>query len=175
MTTEGHGVGRGVYEDYQPPSMGVIERALEAAERGYAGGGEIVLTENLAARVVQSWWRVWQTRSAFKKEKKAHLFALRMVVKWKRSLLSERNALWTYLCSTHPKQSVAATYLECEGEESRALLQAMTEREVLQFVGLFLTYISSFLKLLGLFLDIDYVLLTRQTASLGRRSGVRRR
>ena len=61
MTTEGHGVGRGVYEDYQPPSMGVIERALEAAERGYAGGGEIVLTENLAARVVQSWWGVWNT------------------------------------------------------------------------------------------------------------------
>ena len=47
MTTEGHGVGRGVYEDYQPPSMGVIERALEAAERGYAGGGEIVLTDNV--------------------------------------------------------------------------------------------------------------------------------
>ena len=74
-----------------------------------------------AVRKVQSWIRLWQARSAYKKTRKARLSSLAMVLRWKKSLMSERNSLWQHLSSGYTKIGVASAALAPEGEESVSL------------------------------------------------------
>jgi len=71
-----------------------------------------------ALRKVQSWIRLWQARRAYKKARKARLSSLAMVLRWKKSLMSERNSLWQHLSSGYAKIGVVSAALAPEGEES---------------------------------------------------------
>ena len=78
---------------------------------------------------MQSLVRVWLRRTAYKKQRRARLTSLKMVMQFKKSLMSERNSQWAHLGTHFPKQNVVAKFLEKEGEESEQLLAAMAMHE----------------------------------------------
>ena len=92
----------------------------------------MLILQDAAVRCVQSWVRVWRLRAAYKTERKEKLSSLRMLVNWKKSLLSEKNNLWAHLNVNFSKTGVVSKYVASEGEESERLLSAMAEREVAQ-------------------------------------------
>ena len=65
----------------------VLEKELDSAIAG-ANGCRVLLSQEAAARCMQSWYRVWRQRSAYKKERVEQLFSLNLLVKWKMCLLS---------------------------------------------------------------------------------------
>ena len=65
----------------------VLEKEFDSAIAG-ADGCRVLLSREAAARCMQSWYRVWRQRSAYKKERVEQLFSLNLLVKWKKCLLS---------------------------------------------------------------------------------------
>jgi hypothetical protein len=106
-----------------------LERGLTVAEKETLQDETDVGLTWAAARMVQSCVRMWQQRKVYKRERKEKLFSLKLVVKWKASLLSERNMLWTNLCQLHGKESVIQNYVDSEGDDCVQHLAAMKKKE----------------------------------------------
>ena len=118
--------------NFQHPRPPLPPSASAAAGRGgrnFRTNVDFNLRRDAAVRLMQSWVRVWLLRAAYKKERRARLTSLKMVMRFKKLLMSEVNSLWTQLGTNFPKVCVVSKILEKEGEESEQLLAAMVKRE----------------------------------------------